>query len=272
MKWLLILSLISSQTRASDLADKYSVFIHSVDMTEADFQKTVGDLHGIDFTAWLHHQTSLQDLDSLQIDENGKSVKLALEQMLKFPMLPSDIAVALDLYNKISEKDLNPSLRALAQSWRNLGLEPQNPRNSTPENPTAPESLCSDEFLVDGSWFSRPREGVHQWNFFSNCSLPLTWVGTYSEFKEVMSKQARLGKDSHNDFSFARHKIQVLTSAENTMAESPANMTSTSNGTGLTSRQKTWLWVGAIALGVIGFTAYQLRDKDVSFNMGGLSF
>jgi hypothetical protein len=259
-----ILTLCPGFCQAATLAGQaQGVFIHDKSVSEDEFQHSLSELHGLDLVSWMHHQASLQNIEELSIDERPDSLRLAVQAMLARPLFPQDIPVLLELIERLNPKTTNPLWLQLAQNLKN---QPTGPTSNPAEANL--ESGCKAEFLVDGVWSYFPEKGIHQWNLVSNCSQAITLLGTAKDFEVAKAQVKNLDAHKNQELPLWGLKIQVLSQADTHSIAGQSQSSVPKEG-----RSRKWLWIGlAAAAVVIGVTAYQMRDKDVSLNFANFSF
>jgi hypothetical protein len=260
---------------------KVTVFIQEKSMADFEFEGVVKAMRGVDLVSWMHTQKSLQDIDNLQVSEDPQSTHKLLLEILKRPLLASDVSLWLDLYSRIEKLPLGKDLANLASSLKLAGSSAgpgSNPAKDSqdlePElSDPHGESHCSKEILVDGKWNYSPREGIHQWNEISNCAEPKIFVGTRSEFlqqKNSMHLFSEKGEAPTMKELWGLVKLEMAQSGDigNDM---PSNGESSAKIEKSASSNQ-WIWWTAAAVVVVGASAYALKDKDISFSFLGVSF
>ena len=283
LSFLIFLSSCGPMALAQNLpaVKKGTVFIQEKAMADFEFEGVVRAMRGVDLVSWMHTQKSLQDFESLQVNEDPQSTLHLLREMLKRPLLAADVSLWLDLYARIEKLPIGKELSGLANSLKfamglSLPLSNQLKSSQVPESELSDlqeESHCSKEILVDGKWNYLPSEGVHQWNEISNCAEPKSFIGTQIEF--LQQKNSTHLFSERGEVPFTKELWGLVTLELARSGDSGNNLPAKAESSAKVEKSVTsnhWIWWTAAAVVVVGASAYALKDKDVSFSFLGVSF
>ena len=254
-------------------AEPPNIMLHPVEVSEIEFQNTLHSWKGTSFIDYIRTQ-SAQDFEQVEVNPVPQDLLKTLDVIEGRPILKQDLEIWWQAFRLLPEKFKSPTRKKLAQSFSSSPLDNLS-ANKAFVTGIIPNQ-CMATVLIDG-YFLSPAEAeiflqssaknaIHQWSYLSNCSIAKTLIGNISDFSRAIREVRILQEADDNEIMLWNKSFRLVKALDLSVAEINPSRSAVKKPSSF------WSYAIPIGLGLVGLTAYELRDKEVSVKWPSFSF
>jgi|GEM_PF-6739093 len=274
------------QNIPSSTAKGKQIWVHAAEVAESDFQHWVSAHHGLPLTEFISTQDTLTNWEEVNLEGSPNELRNLCEQLLRRPLLRSDLEVWLQIWQRLPSGARNGPLQELASQFQSRLSDPElhkeRPLNPAPSQGSSKMiNLPSILWIVDGQQFQSEhsrlddflaifpqlKKNRHQWSFIANGQMPLIFVGTADEFSIEFQKSKTGAINIGQIEDFLHLPVLELTATDLQISTLQTDHSKPLSAPGDSTK---WWVVPVIAIaGVFLYT--QMADKEISIQWPGLA-